>query len=142
MAARCAACHVGPMTRRVEDAAQTLTIISRPDSRDWYTLRFDGADYVRGLPCPPVPGGVRFASSPTLGLSVTVDAAIHDRRHPGCRDVSRMGGARSGHRSPGRRAMQCGLHNPLACLLPSTFGRHDRPLGRARSVAAGICTSR
>lgn len=107
------------MTRRVEDAAQTLTIISRPDSRDWYTLRFDGADYVRGLPCPPVPGGIRFASSPTLGLSVTVDAAIHDRRHPGCRDVSRMGGR--SFRSPIPRASRNAMRSTQSSGMPAAI---------------------
>ncbi|WP_081082769.1 amidase family protein [Burkholderia cepacia] len=70
--------HAGPMTRCVEDAAQTLTIVCRPDSRDWYALPFDGADYARGLSCQPVPGGIRIACSPALGLPVTVDAAIDD----------------------------------------------------------------
>ena len=70
--------HVGPMTRCVEDAAQTLTIICRPDSRDWYALPFDGADYVRGLSCRPTPGGIRIACSATLGLPITVEAVIHD----------------------------------------------------------------
>ncbi|KVW76209.1 amidase family protein [Burkholderia ubonensis] len=70
--------HVGPMTRCVEDAARTLTIVCRPDSRDWYALPFDGADYARGLSCQPVPGGIRIACSPALGLPITVDAAIDD----------------------------------------------------------------
>ncbi|MGU7811627.1 amidase family protein [Burkholderia sp. AW49-1] len=70
--------HAGPMTRCVEDAALTLTIISRPDSRDWYALPFDGVDYTRGLSCQPVRDGIRIACSPTLGLSIPVDAAIDD----------------------------------------------------------------
>ncbi|MPV64780.1 amidase family protein [Burkholderia sp. BE17] len=70
--------HAGPMTRCVQDAAQTLTIISRPDSRDWYALPFEGANYTRGLTCQPVPGGIRIACSPSLGLPVTVEPAIHD----------------------------------------------------------------
>ncbi|WP_175832893.1 amidase family protein [Burkholderia cenocepacia] len=70
--------HVGPMTRCVEDAAQILTIITRPDSRDWYALPFEGADYARGLSCLPVPGGIRIACSPTLGLPVIAEAEIHD----------------------------------------------------------------
>jgi aspartyl-tRNA(Asn)/glutamyl-tRNA(Gln) amidotransferase subunit A len=70
--------HAGPMARCVEDAAQTLSVISRPDSRDWYALPFDGADYVRGLSCQPVPRGVRIAYSPTLGLPLTVEPEIHE----------------------------------------------------------------
>ncbi len=37
--------HAGPMTRTVADAALMLTVISRPDSRDWLSLPFDGRDY-------------------------------------------------------------------------------------------------
>lgn len=33
--------HVGPMTRRVEDAAMMLSVMSRPDSRDWHALPYD-----------------------------------------------------------------------------------------------------
>ncbi|KVK76013.1 amidase [Burkholderia cepacia] len=69
--------HVGPMTRCVEDAARILTVISLPDSRDWYALPFDGGDYARGLQCRPVPNGIRIACSPTLGLPVAVEPEIH-----------------------------------------------------------------
>ncbi|MBU9597947.1 amidase family protein [Burkholderia multivorans] len=70
--------HVGPMTRCVVDAARILTVISRPDSRDWYALPFEASDYELGLNCKPVPGGVRIAYSPSLGLAVTPDTAVHD----------------------------------------------------------------
>ena len=70
--------HIGPMTRCVEDAARILTVISRPDSRDWYALPFDASDYELGLKCKPAPGGIRIAYSPSLGLGVTPEAAIHD----------------------------------------------------------------
>ncbi|RQS62032.1 amidase family protein [Burkholderia sp. Bp8984] len=69
--------HVGPMTRCVEDAARILTVISLPDSRDWYALPFDGGDYARGLQCRPVPDGIRIACSPTLGLPIAVEPGIH-----------------------------------------------------------------
>ncbi|MBB2930592.1 amidase family protein [Paraburkholderia silvatlantica] len=70
--------HVGPITRCVADAARVLTVISRPDSRDWYALPFDGSDYELGLKCKPTPGGVRIAYSPSLGLAVTPETAVHD----------------------------------------------------------------
>ncbi|MBY4867704.1 amidase [Burkholderia anthina] len=70
--------HVGPMTRCVDDAARILTVISRPDSRDWYALPYDGGDYARALQCQPVPNGIRIACSSTLGLPVTVEAEVHD----------------------------------------------------------------
>ncbi|MFM0487410.1 amidase family protein [Paraburkholderia graminis] len=70
--------HIGPMTRCVADAARILTVISRPDSRDWYALPFEGSDYERGLECKPTPGGIRVAYSPSLGLAVEPQAAIHE----------------------------------------------------------------
>lgn len=70
--------HIGPMTRCVADAARILTVISRPDSRDWYALPFDGSDYELGLKCKPTPGGVRVAYSLSLGLPVAPEAAVQD----------------------------------------------------------------
>jgi aspartyl-tRNA(Asn)/glutamyl-tRNA(Gln) amidotransferase subunit A len=70
--------HVGPMARCVEDAARIMTVISRPDSRDWYALPFDGSDYEQGLRCQLVPGGIRIALSPTLGLPVDIEPDVHD----------------------------------------------------------------
>ncbi|SEA60486.1 amidase family protein [Paraburkholderia sartisoli] len=70
--------HVGPMTRCVADAARILTVISRPDSRDWYALPFEASDYELGLKCQPARGGIRVACSPTLGLSVTPQADVRD----------------------------------------------------------------
>ncbi|WP_042264340.1 amidase family protein [Paraburkholderia heleia] len=68
--------HIGPMTRCVADAARILTVISRPDSRDWYALPHDSSDYELGLKCKPTPGSVRIAYSPSLGLAVTPEASV------------------------------------------------------------------
>ncbi len=38
--------HVGPMARRVRDAALMLNVLSRPDHRDPYALPQDGGDYL------------------------------------------------------------------------------------------------
>ncbi|PRE45365.1 amidase family protein [Burkholderia multivorans] len=70
--------HVGPMTRCVADAARILTVISRPDSRDWYALPFEASDYELGLKCQPTPGGIRIAHSPALGLDVSPEPDIQD----------------------------------------------------------------
>ena len=70
--------HVGPITRCVEDAARIMTVISRPDSRDWYALPFDHSDYEQGLKCRPQRGGIRVACSPTLGLPVDVESEVRD----------------------------------------------------------------
>ena len=65
--------HLGPMTRTVEDAALMLTVISRPDTRDWHALPADGRDYRIGLDGGIA--GLRIAASPDLGF-VEVDEEV------------------------------------------------------------------
>ena len=59
--------HLGPMTRTVADAALMLTVISRPDARDWMALPYDGQDYRDGL--EDGVAGLRIAFSPDLGYA-------------------------------------------------------------------------
>ena len=65
--------HVGPMSRTVTDAALMLTVISKPDHRDWYALPYDGRDYRvhldQGIK------GLRIAFSMDLGY-VSVDQQV------------------------------------------------------------------
>jgi aspartyl-tRNA(Asn)/glutamyl-tRNA(Gln) amidotransferase subunit A len=65
--------HVGPMTRRVKDAALMMNTITRPDNRDWFSLPPDGTDYLKGL--GKGVKGLRIAYSPRLGY-VDVDPEI------------------------------------------------------------------
>ncbi len=65
--------HVGPMTRRVKDAALMMNAITRPDNRDWFSLPPDGTDYLKGL--GKGVKGLRIAYSPRLGY-VDVDPEI------------------------------------------------------------------
>jgi aspartyl-tRNA(Asn)/glutamyl-tRNA(Gln) amidotransferase subunit A len=65
--------HVGPMTISVEDAARMLTIISRPDDRDWYALPPVPRDLSVGIDAGV--SGLRIALSTTLGY-VPVDAEV------------------------------------------------------------------
>jgi len=61
--------HIGPMTRSVADAALLLSVISEPDSRDWYALPPKGTggavDYLAEL--EDGIKGLKIAFSPTLG---------------------------------------------------------------------------
>lgn len=59
--------HVGPMTRTVTDAALMLTVISKPDYRDWYALPYDDRDYRVGL--EQGVQGLRIAFSADLGYA-------------------------------------------------------------------------
>lgn len=65
--------HVGPMTISVEDAARMLTIISRPDDRDWYALPPVPRDFSVGIDAGV--SGLRIALSTTLGY-VPVDVEV------------------------------------------------------------------
>jgi aspartyl-tRNA(Asn)/glutamyl-tRNA(Gln) amidotransferase subunit A len=61
------------MTRTVEDAALMLTVLSRPDARDWHALPSDGRDYRIGLDGGIA--GLRIAASTDLGF-VEVDEEV------------------------------------------------------------------
>ncbi len=71
--------HTGPITRSVGDAALMLNALTRPDSRDWQALAFDGTDYVAAMAGDIK--GLKVAFSPTLGyLTVDDDVAALVRR--------------------------------------------------------------
>jgi aspartyl-tRNA(Asn)/glutamyl-tRNA(Gln) amidotransferase subunit A len=59
--------HLGPHTMCVADAALALTVLSRPDARDWTSLPYDDRSYVDGLDDGVT--GLRVAFSPTLGYA-------------------------------------------------------------------------
>ncbi len=55
----------GPITRTVRDAATTLSVMARPDERDWYSVPPPPHGWLADL--LPRLRGVRFAWSPDLG---------------------------------------------------------------------------
>ncbi|MER8949868.1 amidase [Mesorhizobium sp. M0809] len=57
--------HYGPITRTVADAALMLTVMARPDPRDWLALPPENRSYLEGL--EDGVAGLRIAYSPTLG---------------------------------------------------------------------------
>ena len=57
--------HVGPMTRTVADTALMLSVIARPDARDWLSLPADVRDYRDDLDGGVT--GLRIAYSANLG---------------------------------------------------------------------------
>jgi aspartyl-tRNA(Asn)/glutamyl-tRNA(Gln) amidotransferase subunit A len=59
--------HIGPMTRTVEDAAEMMTVITKPDARDWHAIPHDGRDYAKELKRGIK--GLRIAYSPGLGYA-------------------------------------------------------------------------
>lgn len=82
--------HLGPHTMSVADAALMMTVITRPDSRDWTSLPYDPRDYSVGL--DDGIRGLRIAYSPTLGyahvhpeVAAAVDAAASTLAELGAR---------------------------------------------------------
>ncbi len=59
--------HVGPMTRTVADTALMLSVIARPDARDWLSLPSDVRDYRDDLDRGVT--GLRIAYSADLGYA-------------------------------------------------------------------------
>lgn len=71
---RVAVGHYGPLARTVEDAALALTVIARPDARDWTALPYvEGTDWRHGLDAGV--RGLRIAWCPTL-CGAQADAEI------------------------------------------------------------------
>ena len=66
--------HIGPHARSVEDLALALTVISRPDARDWTSLPYEPRDYRVGL--SDCVRGLRIAFSPDLGYVKNIDPEV------------------------------------------------------------------
>jgi aspartyl-tRNA(Asn)/glutamyl-tRNA(Gln) amidotransferase subunit A len=67
--------HVGPIARNVADLARAMTVLGRPDPRDWKSLPDDGRNYLDGLDAGVA--DLRIALSPGLGL-IAVDPEIEN----------------------------------------------------------------
>jgi aspartyl-tRNA(Asn)/glutamyl-tRNA(Gln) amidotransferase subunit A len=80
--------HVGPMTRTVRDAALMMDEISKPDSRDWHSLPYDGGGYTKAVPRSLK--GMRIAFSMDLGY-ITVDPEIAALVHQAIRVLKSLG---------------------------------------------------
>jgi aspartyl-tRNA(Asn)/glutamyl-tRNA(Gln) amidotransferase subunit A len=80
--------HVGPLTRGVEDAVAMLNCISGPDARDWYSLPYDGRDYLDRL--EDGVKGLKIAYSPTLGYA-KVDPEIAALVRKAVEDLAGLG---------------------------------------------------
>lgn len=66
--------HIGPHARSIEDLALMLTVMSRPDPRDWTSLPYEPRDYREGLSAGV--RGLRIAFSPDLGYVKNVDREV------------------------------------------------------------------
>jgi aspartyl-tRNA(Asn)/glutamyl-tRNA(Gln) amidotransferase subunit A len=90
--------HLGPITAGVDDAARMLTVISRPDARDWYALPYLARDYSVGIDAGV--HGLRIALSTTLGYATRVNAEIVTLVERAAAKLGELG-ARIERRDPG-----------------------------------------
>jgi aspartyl-tRNA(Asn)/glutamyl-tRNA(Gln) amidotransferase subunit A len=83
--------HIGPHTMSVRDAALALTVMSRPDARDWTALPPDARDHAVGL--EDGVRGLRVAWSPTLGYA----KHVHPEVAAACAQAVRLLEAQGAH---------------------------------------------
>ncbi|HEU4728472.1 MAG TPA: amidase [Kofleriaceae bacterium] len=69
--ARC----VGPMTRRVADAALLMNVLTRPDARDFMSLPFEPRDYLQGL-SDLEPRQLKIGFLPDMKVGLPVDPEV------------------------------------------------------------------
>ncbi len=80
--------HVGPMARTVEDLALFLSVIARPDARDWYHLPDGARDWTLGL--NDGVQGLRLAVSADLGYA-NVDPEVTEAFEAAVEVLERLG---------------------------------------------------
>ena len=99
--------HQGPIVRTVEDAALMLSVIARPDARDWFQSPPLNIDYRAGLD-----GGVRglrIAYSRTLGYA-RVDPEVAGKVEEGAKLFESLGAT--------VEEVDLGLDDPIAIMQP------------------------
>jgi aspartyl-tRNA(Asn)/glutamyl-tRNA(Gln) amidotransferase subunit A len=95
--------HLGPHTMSVEDAAQMMNVLKRPDARDWTALPPDDSDYTVGL--NDGVRGLRIAYSPTLGYVKNLHPEIAAAVERGAQRFTELGAQ--------VEAVDPGFENPL-----------------------------
>jgi aspartyl-tRNA(Asn)/glutamyl-tRNA(Gln) amidotransferase subunit A len=80
--------HQGPMTRTVNDAARMLSVITKPDHRDWYASPYREIEYENSLEGDIK--GMKIAFSPTLGYA-NVQGSVAAKVQEGVRIFEDLG---------------------------------------------------
>jgi aspartyl-tRNA(Asn)/glutamyl-tRNA(Gln) amidotransferase subunit A len=128
--------HLGPMARTVADVALMLTVLGRPDARDWHALPHDGTDWTRSLAGGVA--GLRIAYSPRLGYVKYVHPEVEARVADAVKVLAGLG-ARVDQVDPGfADARDCfwvhwttGAFNALRTLPQEQFALLETGLKRA-----------
>ena len=99
--------HQGPIARTVSDAALMLTVIARPDTRDWYQAPPLDIDYRKQL--DDGIAGLRIAYSPTLGYA-KVDPEVARLVEKGVQAFAELGAK--------VEQIDLNLEDPIAIMQP------------------------
>jgi aspartyl-tRNA(Asn)/glutamyl-tRNA(Gln) amidotransferase subunit A len=81
--------HQGPITRRVADAAQMLSVIAQPDARDMTAWNTPAPDFSKGLDAGV--RGLRVAFSARLGQDFRLDSEIEAAARKAARALEEQG---------------------------------------------------
>jgi aspartyl-tRNA(Asn)/glutamyl-tRNA(Gln) amidotransferase subunit A len=132
--------HVGPVARSVEDAALMLSIIGRPDARDFLAWNTPCPDYAIGLDRRVA--GMRVAYSPKLGLDVHVDPEIASACEKAAHVFIELGAIveTADPQLPNCRPIIDDLWKAVAAFIMSGLAEDDRAKcdpGFARDAATG-----
>ena len=131
--------HIGPHARCVDDLALMLTVMSRPDARDWTSLPYDPRDYRVGL--ADGVRGLRVAFSP--GSRLREERRSGNRRcgAQGRRVVRGAGRARG--RAGARLRQSRGDHDQAVVRrLDDDSRQHDAGASRAHRPGAALAGRR
>jgi len=116
----------GPMTRTVEDAVLLMSVISRPDARDFMSLPFEGRDFAAGLrELEPRRLRIGLIADMGAGLAVhaevrsAVDAAASALASAGCTVESVRSFLTAEMLDAVCRFFEARSHNELAQLTPA-----------------------
>jgi aspartyl-tRNA(Asn)/glutamyl-tRNA(Gln) amidotransferase subunit A len=80
----------GPMTRSVADAAMLLTVLARPDARDFTSLPYEQRDFASGLDGLD-PKGVHIGFLPDTGVGLAVDSEVRAAAEAAAAALARAG---------------------------------------------------
>ncbi len=120
--------HLGPLTRRVEDAALMLSLIGRPDSRDITAWNTPCPDYTHGLDAGV--RGLRVAWSPRLGYVDCVEPDVAEATAKAARVFEQLGAVVEEVDPPieDPRAITDVLWHKGAAVAMKHVGASDEPL--------------
>jgi aspartyl-tRNA(Asn)/glutamyl-tRNA(Gln) amidotransferase subunit A len=135
--------HLGPITRAVETSARMLTIMARPDVRDWYSLPYKKHDFSNGLEAGVRSLRIELSTDPGY---TTVDPEIAELVEKAAESFEELG-ATVVRRDPGfadpyeifRIHWFTGAANQRRAIDPKKYELLDPGFNRIADEGAAVC---